>query len=159
MQFFKKDSGKKTFQYAEALDVALCYGWIDSQMKSYDKESYIQKFTPRGAKSIWSKRNKTHVARLLKEKRMTPAGLAQIDAAKKDGRWKGAYDSPKKMQVPPDFLQLLSKNKKAFSFFKTLNKANVYAITWRLQTAKKPETREKRMHTILEMLKKSQKFH
>lgn len=159
LRFFKKDSGKKSFHYAEALDTALCFGWIDSQAKTYDADSYIQKFTPRGGKSIWSKRNREHVARLIKEKRMMSAGLAQVEAAKQDGRWDGAYDSPKNMQIPTDFLKELKKDKKAYAFFKTLNRANTYAIAWRLQTAKKPETRAKRMQAILAMLKKGEKFH
>jgi uncharacterized protein YdeI (YjbR/CyaY-like superfamily) len=159
VRFFKKDSGKKDFTYAEALDVALCFGWIDSQLKTYDKESYIQKFTPRGPKSVWSKRNKEHVARLIEEKRMKPAGLAQVKAAQRDGRWEGAYDSPKNMQAPADFMRELKKNKNAHAFYKTLNRANQYAIGWRLQTAKKLETRQKRMRAILAMLAKGQKFH
>ena len=149
LQIFKKDSGQRTVTYDEALDVALCFGWIDGQKKSYNKESFLQKFTPRRPKSVWSKRNQEHVARLIKSKRMKPAGLKAIEAAKKDGRWAQAYDSPKNMSVPKDFLNELSKNKKAKEFFETLNKANLYAIAWRLQTAKKTETREKRMKAML----------
>ncbi len=159
VRFFKKGSGEKTIKYAEALDVALCYGWIDSQVKSYDIKSYIHKFTPRGPKSIWSKVNIGHVARLTKAEKLQPAGIAKVEAAKKDGRWEQAYDSPKNMQVPEDFLIQLKKHKKAYVFFKTLTKANVYAIAWRLQTAKKVETRQKRMVTILEMLKTGKSFH
>ena len=159
MQFFKKGSGVKTITYAEALDEALCYGWIDSQTKSLDDRSYLQRFGPRKPKSIWSKINRQHIARLIKEGRMAPAGLAHVASAKADGRWKSAYDSPKNMAVPNDLLKVLARHKKAEQFFKSLNKANVYAITWRLQTAKKPETRKKRMDLILEMLKKGQKFH
>lgn len=159
MRIFKKDSGEKTVTYAEALDVALCYGWIDSQKKSYDAKSYIQKFTPRGSRSIWSKVNIGHIDRLTKAQKMNPAGIAQVEAAKKDGRWEQAYDSPKNMKVPEDFLVLLKKHKKAYAFFKTLTKANTYAIAWRLQTAKKVETRERRMVTILEMLKTGKTFH
>ena len=159
LQMFKKDSGKRTVTYDEALDVALCYGWIDGQKKSYDKESFLQKFTPRRPRSVWSKRNQDHVARLIKSRRMKPAGLKAIAAAKKDGRWERAYDSPKNMTIPEDFLKELSKNKKAKEFFGTLNKANLYAIAWRLQTAKKPETREKRKQAILAMLAKGEKLH
>jgi uncharacterized protein YdeI (YjbR/CyaY-like superfamily) len=159
VRFFKKGSGKKTITYAEALDVALAYGWIDSQLKAYDTASYLQKFTPRGPKSIWSKTNTEHVARLIKEKKMRPAGMIQVEAAKKDGRWQSAYASPKNMDVPADFLKKLKKNKSAAKFFKSLNKANVYAIAWRLQTAKKPETRAKRMKAILEMLASGKSFH
>ncbi len=159
LRFYKKDSEVETITYAEALDVALCYGWIDGQKQKYDKESYILKFTPRRARSMWSKRNREFVARLIKEKRMQPSGLKQIEAAKADGRWAQAYDSPANMTVPEDFLKELSKNKKALAFFQTLSKANTYAIAWRLQTAKKPETREKRMKALLEMMKKGKKIH
>ncbi len=159
IRLFKKNSGMDTITYAEALDVALCYGWIDGQKKTYDEESWIQKFTPRRPKSLWSKRNQEHVARLIKSGRMKAAGLQQVEAAKADGRWEQAYDSSSNMEVPEDFLKKLAKHKKAETFFKTLNKTNTYAIVWRLQTAKKPETREKRMTAILEMLKKGEKFH
>lgn len=159
MRLFKKDSGEKTITYEEALDVALCYGWIDSQKKSYDAKSYLQKFTPRTSKSIWSKVNIGHIDRLTKAQKLQPSGIAQIEAAKKDGRWDQAYDSPKNMKVPEDFLVQLKKYKKAYAFFKTLTKANLYAIAWRLQTAKKNETRQKRMGVILEMLKAGKSFH
>ena len=159
LKFFKKNSGIKTITYDEALDAALCYGWIDSQLQKYNDKAYLQKFTPRRAKSIWSKRNREHIERLIKQKRMQPAGLKQVEQAKQDGRWNQAYDKPSAMEMPEDFLQELAKDKKAESFFKTLTKANTYAIAWRLQTAKKPETREKRMKTILAMLSKGEKFH
>ena len=159
MQLFKKKSGIDSVTYSEALDVALCYGWIDGQKKPYDAESWLQKFTPRRPKSIWSKRNREHVARLEKSGKMKAAGIKQVEAAKADGRWEQAYDSPSNMVVPVDFLKELAKNKKAETFFKTLNKTNTYAIVWRLQTAKKPETKNKRMKAILEMLKKGEKFH
>lgn len=159
LRFFKKGSGKKTVTYAEALDEALCYGWIDSQLKKYDEASYLQKFTPRRSKSVWSKLNIQHVERLSKAGKMKPAGLQKVEEAKKDGRWEQAYDSSGKMTVPADFLKQLAKNKKAKAFFETFNKANTYAIAWRLATAKKPETREKRMKAILAMLAKGEKFH
>ncbi len=159
VKLYKKDSGKKGMTRAEALDEALCFGWIDGQSKSGDDKYWIQKFTPRRAKSLWSKINREHVARLIKEKRMQPAGLKEIEEAKKDGRWEQAYDSPKNMEVPADFLKELKKDKKAYEFYKTLNKTNLYAIGWRLQTAKKPETRERRMKTLLEMMKDGKKIH
>ena len=159
LQFFKKASGKKTITHAEALDEALCYGWIDGQSKSYDDESWLQKFTPRRARSVWSKVNIQNVERLIQAGKMKPAGLQQIEAAKLDGRWERAYDSPSNATVPDDFLQELEKDKKAKAFFDTLNKANTYAIIYRLQTAKKPETRQRRMRAILEMLSKGEKFH
>lgn len=159
VRFFKKASKKKGITYGEALDAALCYGWIDSLVHKYDADSYIQKFSARGPKSIWSKKNRQNVARLIKAKKMQPAGLLQIKAAKKDGRWAGAYDSPANMKIPADFLKELKKNKKGYEFYKTLNRANLYAIGWRLQTAKKPETRARRMQAILEQLAAQKKFH
>lgn len=159
LQFFKKGSGIASVTYAEALDVALCFGWIDAQLKSIDELSYKQHFTPRRARSIWSKRNIEHIARLTKDGRMKPAGLKQAEAAKADGRWEQAYDSPGNMNLPDDFLIQLSKNTKAFAFYESLNKANKYAIAWRIQTAKRPETREKRTKEILEMLDRGEKFH
>ena len=159
LRFFKKDSGIATVTHDEALDEALCYGWIDGQLKKCDDKSWLQKFTPRRSKSIWSKRNADRAVELIKLKRMKPAGLKEIENAKSDGRWEKAYESPKDMTIPEDFLKRLSKDKKSQKFFETLNRANKYAISWRLQTAKKPETREKRMINILEMLSKEEKFH
>jgi uncharacterized protein YdeI (YjbR/CyaY-like superfamily) len=159
LRIFKKDSNKATITYDEALDEALCFGWIDGQKKAYDEKSWLQKFTPRRSKSIWSKRNKTRVTQLIEEKRMQPSGLKEIEAAKKDGRWDKAYDSPSQMEIPADFLSILRKDQQSYEFFKTLNKANTYAIAWRLETAKKPETREKRMQILLKMMKRRQKLH
>jgi len=159
LRFFKKGSDVDSVTHDQALDEALCYGWIDGQIQKHDDKSWLQKFTPRRAKSIWSKRNIEHVARLTKAKKMKQAGLRQIEAAKADGRWEMAYDSPSNMRMPQDFLERLAENKKAEAFFKSLTRANTYAIGWRLQTAKKPETREKRMKAILQMLAKGEKFH
>ncbi len=157
--FFKKGSGREALTYAEALDVALCYGWIDGQAKKRDELSYLQKFTPRRPRSVWSKRNTEHIERLIEAGRMKPAGLKEVEKAKADGRWQRAYDSPGNMTIPQDFLEALSRNEKAKAFFETLNKTNTYAIAWRLQTAKRPETREKRMKAIIEMLERGEKFH
>jgi uncharacterized protein YdeI (YjbR/CyaY-like superfamily) len=159
LRFFKKDSGVASVTHDEALDKALCYGWIDGQLQKYDGQSWLQKFTPRGTKSIWSKRNIEHVTRLCKANKMKPAGLKQMELAQADGRWAQAYDSPRAMQVPEDFLDRLARNKKAQKFFGTLNRANLYSIAWRLQTAKKPETREKRMKAILQMVARGETFH
>jgi uncharacterized protein YdeI (YjbR/CyaY-like superfamily) len=159
LRLFKKNSGVKTITYLEALEAALCYGWIDSQVKKYDDKSYVQKFTPRRSISIWSKINTERIKRLIKEGKMKPAGLAQVEQAKKDGRWDKAYDSPSNITLPEEFLKALEKDKKAQTFFKTLNKTNTYAIAWRLQTAKKPETKARRMTEILAMLAKGEKFH
>ena len=122
VRFFKKNSGIASITYAEALDVALCYGWIDGLLKKHDENSYLQKFTPRRPKSMWSKRNVEHITRLETEGRMKPSGIIEVEKAKRDGRWERAYDSPGKMVVPVDFIELLSKNKKAFEFFESLNK-------------------------------------
>jgi uncharacterized protein YdeI (YjbR/CyaY-like superfamily) len=159
MRIFKKGSGKTSITYAEALDQSLCYGWIDGQRRSNDEYSWLQKFTPRRAKSGWSKINTEHAERLIKVGQMRRAGLNAVEAARADGRWQAAYVSQRKASAPEDFLKALAKNKKAKAFFETLNKANVYSIVYRLQTAKKPETREKWMRTILEMLDRSEKFH
>ena len=159
IRLFKIKSGVPTITYAEALDAALCYGWIDGQKKTYDTESWLQKFTPRRHKSIWSKRNREHIERLDKSGMMKPAGIKEVEAAKADGRWEQAYESSANMTVPTDFLKELARDKKTEAFFKTLNKTNIYSIVWRLQTAKKTETRNKRMKAILEMLKKGEKFH
>lgn len=160
LRIFKKNvSGEETVSYKEALDEALCFGWIDGQKKAYDADSWLQKFTPRTDRSLWSKVNREHVERLTHEGRMQPAGLAAVEAAKNDGRWGKAYDSPSTMSVPADFLKALAKNKKAKLFFDTLNRTNLYSIVWRLQTAKKPETRQKRMDAIIAMLSRSETFH
>ena len=158
LRIFKKASNEKSVSYAEALDEALCFGWIDGQKNTYDPESFLQKFTPRRPKSMWSKRNREHVARLIKEKRMTRVGLKVVQSAKKDGRWDAAYDSPSNAVIPKDFLDALSKNKEAKKFFDTLNKTNRYSIVWRLQTVKKPETRAKRMGIILDMMAQGEKL-
>jgi len=159
IRFYKKDSGVKTVTYDEAVDIALCYGWIDGVKYKHDAQSYKLKFTPRRARSIWSQKNVERVARLTKEKRMKPAGFTQVENAKADGRWDCAYASAATMVIPDDFLKLLSKDKKAKAFYDTLNKTNLYAIGWRLQTAKKPETREKRMQAILKMMKEGKRLH
>jgi uncharacterized protein YdeI (YjbR/CyaY-like superfamily) len=159
LRIFKKSSSEKTVTYAEALDQALCYGWIDGQLKPHDAQSWLRKFTPRRPRSGWSKINTQHVGRLTKAGAIAPAGLAAVQAAKADGRWQAAYASPRNARPPVDFLKRLARNKKANAFFKTLNKANVYAIVYRLQTARKPETREKRMRMILTMLARGKSFH
>lgn len=154
----KKGSAGKSPIYAQALDVALCHGWIDGQKRRHDESSWLQRFTPRGARSAWSKKNTEHAERLVRTGKMKKAGLAEIKAAKKDGRWKAAYDSPSTASIPEDFLKALKRNKRAEAFFNSLNKANLYSIAYRLQTARTPETREKRMKLILEMMAKGEKF-
>lgn len=159
VRIYKKGSGVPTVTYAEALDEALCFGWIDAQKQPYDEHSWLQRFTPRRPKSGWSKRNTEHAERLIRSGEMTPAGLREVEAAKADDRWRAAYDSPARAAVPEDFLRLLAKNRRAHALFAGLNKANLYAIAYRLQTAKKPETRETRMRAIIEMLARGEKFH
>jgi uncharacterized protein YdeI (YjbR/CyaY-like superfamily) len=159
LRIYKKASGTPTVTYAEALDVALCFGWIDGLKRSYDEESFIQRFTPRRARSVWSKVNVGHVERLTREGRMRPAGKAALEAARSDGRLAKAYDSPKNAKVPEDFLRALKRDKKAYAFFQTLSRVNHYAIAYRLQTAKKPETRERRMKQFLEMMARGEKIH
>jgi uncharacterized protein YdeI (YjbR/CyaY-like superfamily) len=159
LQLEKKDSNRRSLTYAKALDAALCHGWIDGQKKANDGRSWLQKFCRRGPKSGWSKRNTEHVERLIKAGKMKTAGLAAVEAAKEDGRWKAAYDSQGNSKIPADFLKALGRGKKALAFFNSLNKANLYSIAFRLQTAKTPETREKRMRAILEMMAKGKKFH
>ncbi|MGH9802318.1 MAG: YdeI/OmpD-associated family protein, partial [Blastocatellia bacterium] len=159
MRLAKKASELKSANYAEALDVALCYGWIDGQKKSYDADSWLQKFTPRGAKSIWSKINREKAQELIEAGRMKPAGLKTIESAKQDGRWEAAYDSQSKATVPDDFQAELDRSPKAKSFFATLNSVNRYAILFRIQTAKKAETRAKRIQQFIQMLEKNEKIH
>ena len=159
IRFFKKSSGVSTVTYAEALPVALAHGWIDGPLKKYDDHSWIHKFCPRRPRSLWSKRNRDLAEALIKSGKMKPAGLKEVEAAKADGRWDRTYDSPSQMQIPEDFVIALAKNKKACRFFQTLNKTNRYAIAWRLQTAKKPQTREKRMSAIIQMLAEGKAFH
>ena len=159
LMFAKKNADKLTVTYAEALDISLCYGWIDGQKNPFDEQYWLQKFVPRQAKSIWSKRNIEHTERLIKEGKMQPAGLNAIEAAKANGNWEKAYDAQSNMTIPEDFLKALNKNKKALAFFKTLNRTNLFSIAFRLQTAKKEETRLKRITSIISMLEREEKFH
>jgi uncharacterized protein YdeI (YjbR/CyaY-like superfamily) len=159
MKIAKKASGIPTVTYAEALDEALCLGWIDGQKKSFDETAFLQKFTRRGKRSIWSKINVGHVARLEKEGRMKPAGLAAVDAAKADGRWEAAYHSSSTAAMPEDFLTALAQESDARAFFETLTKTQRYSFFFRITTAKKAETRSKRITDFVAMLKRGEKFH
>lgn len=159
LKIAKKASGKHSVSYLEALDVALCYGWIDGQKQSYDAEYFLQKFTPRRPKSVWSKVNVENIARLTASGLMQAGGLAAVEAAKADGRWDQAYDSSRTIEVPEDFQTALDKNLKAKAFFATLNKTNTYAVLWRIQTAKKPETRRARIESLISMLEAGEKLH
>ena len=155
----KKNTGAVSITSDEALEVALCYGWIDGLINKFDDKYYLTRFTPRKSKSIWSKRNVELVEQLTHKGKMHASGLALIETAKANGSWYAAYDGSKEMQMPEDFLRELAKDKEAQEFFNSLNRANTYAIAWRIQTAKKPEMRKKRMESILEMLKRGEKFH
>ncbi len=159
LRIYKKDSGVATITYAQALDEALCYGWIDGQKKGYDELSFLQKFTPRRPRSMWSKRNIDNVQRLTAAGLMTEAGLQEVRNAQADGRWAAAYDKPSEMQVPKFFLDMLQQHPKAQAFYKELNKANTYAIAWRLQTAKTEAARQKRAEKLIAMLDAGQKLH
>lgn len=159
LKLAKKDSGISSVTYDEALNVALCYGWIDGQKKGFDDKYWLQKFTPRGPKSIWSKINTEKAERLIASGEMKPAGLKAIELAKQDGRWDAAYASQKNIAVPDDFQAALDKNKKAKAFFATLNSVNRYAILFRIQTAKRAETHAKRIQQFVEMLERNEKIH
>lgn len=159
LRFAKKASDVQSVSYVEALEEALCHGWIDARKKGESETTWLQLFTPRTAKSIWSKINREKATTLTKAGRMKPAGLAQIERAKKDGRWDSAYDSPASAKAPPDLEAALAQNARAKAFYATLNSQNRYAILFRLQTAKKPETRLKRIQRFVEMLEKHEKLH
>jgi len=159
LRFFKKHTGKQTFAPAAALDEALCWGWIDGQARPFDDDSWLQRYTPRRVRSAWSKRNRDLVARLEAEGRMQPSGRAQVEAAQADGRWARAYDSPANAEVPADFLRELRRHKGALAFFRSLNRANVFAVVYRLQTAKRPETRQRRLAQLVQMMKEGRKPH
>ncbi|MDQ3939982.1 MAG: YdeI/OmpD-associated family protein [Actinomycetota bacterium] len=147
----KKGSGIKSVTYQEAVDVALCYGWIDGVVRRLDDDFYLQRFTPRRSKSKWSKINRAKVEQLIKDGKMKPAGLAEIERAKADGRWDAAYDSPSTMDVPDDLRRELDKNPRARRFFETLSKSNRYAVLYQIHDAKKPETRARRIKKFVEM--------
>ena len=159
LQIAKQGQGVITVTYAEALDVALCHGWIDGQKQTFDAQFYLQRFTPRRPRSVWSKINVGKVEALIAAGRMQPAGLREVEAAKADGRWQAAYDSARTMDVPAELATALAKNSKAKAFFESLNKTNHYAVCWRVQTAKKPETRAARVQKLVDMLARGEKIH
>ena len=159
LRLAKKGSGVPSVSHSEALEAALCHGWIDAQKKGETGTTWLERFMPRAPKSIWSKINREKAVALVKAGRMQPAGLAQIERAKKDGRWKAAYDSPASAKAPPDLEAALDQNRRAKAFYATLDSQNRYAILFRIQTAKKPETRLKRIARFVEMLEKHEKLH
>jgi uncharacterized protein YdeI (YjbR/CyaY-like superfamily) len=159
LKIAKKGSGETTVTYAEALEVALCHGWIDGQKGALDAAFFIQRFTPRGPRSKWSKINVDKVEALAKAKRMRPSGLAEVEKAKADGRWEAAYEGQRTITVPDDLQKELDANPKAAAFFATLSSVNRYAILYRIQDAKKPETRARRIEKFIGMLERGETVH
>lgn len=159
LKIAKKDKGVVSVTYAEALDVALCHGWIDGLKRACDDQYFLQRFTPRRPKSLWSKINVGKVERLIGEGRMQAGGLREVEAARADGRWQAAYHAASGMEVPPELAAALAKNAKARRFFEQLDGTNRYAFCWRVHTAKKPETRNARAAKFVEMLARGEKIH
>lgn len=159
IKFARKGSGVASVTYMEALHAALCFGWIDGQARSLDAAWYLQRFTPRRARSIWSKRNRVFATALIESGRMQPAGLREVERAKADGRWDAAYDAPSTASVPDDLRAALDAEPAAAACFETLNAQNRYAILHRVQTAKKPETRARRIETFVALLARGETLH
>ncbi|HYJ22310.1 MAG TPA: YdeI/OmpD-associated family protein [Solirubrobacterales bacterium] len=155
----KKGSGERSVTYAEALELALCFGWIDSQKRGLDEKFFLQRFTPRRPRGRWSRINRDKVEGLLAAGTMRPAGLAEVEAAKADGRWEAAYEGQRTAKVPADLQRELDASEAAREFFATLDSANRYAILYRLDEAKKPETRERRLRKFVAMLERGEKIH
>lgn len=159
VQIAKKNSGIISISYQQALDVALCYGWIDGLKNKFDEKTFIQRFTARKPNSKWSKINRTKAEQFITEGKMRPSGLAAIEVAKQKGTWDTAYDSQSSITIPEDFQSELDNNPQAAEFFKTLESVNRYAILYRLQTARTPELRAKKLKHFIEMLLRKEKIH
>lgn len=159
LKMAKKSSGIPSVDYAQALESALCYGWIDSQKAPAEGDFWLQRFTPRGPRSKWSKINRERAEALIEAGRMRPPGLKQMELARADGRWEAAYESQSRITIPEDFQAELEKEPQARAFFDTLNSTNRYAILYRIQTAKKPETRLARIRKFIEMLLNGQRIY
>jgi uncharacterized protein YdeI (YjbR/CyaY-like superfamily) len=159
LKIAKKGSGTTSVTYPEALEEALCHGWIDGQKGALDEVFFLQRFTPRGPRSKWSKINVEKAEALIKARRMRAAGLAEVEKAKADGRWEAAYDPQSQATVPEDLQEALDKNPKAAAFFATLTGANRYAVLYRIHEAKKPETRAKRIEKFVAMLERHETVH
>jgi uncharacterized protein YdeI (YjbR/CyaY-like superfamily) len=159
VRIYKKDSGTPTVTWNDCVVASLAWGWIDGQKKSLDEVSFLQRLTPRRARSSWSRRNREHAERLIAEGRMQPSGLAHVEAARKDGRWEKAYAGSAAMVIPDDFLKELRKNPAAKKLYATLDRRNLFVIYHRLQTAKRPETRTKRIAAMLAQLASGKAFH
>jgi uncharacterized protein YdeI (YjbR/CyaY-like superfamily) len=159
LKIAKKDSGIASVSYAEALELALCFGWIDSQKRGFDEQYFLQRFTPRRPGGKWSQINREKAEALIAAGTIRPAGLAEVEAAKADGRWDAAYAGQRTAEVPDDLQRELDRNKAAADFFAELDSANRYAILYRLEDAKKPETRERRLRKFVAMLERGEKIH
>lgn len=159
LQIAKKGSKFQSATYGEALDVALCYGWIDGQKRPQDEEIWLQRFVPRSKRSLWSKINREKALVLIASAEMKPAGLLAIEQAKQAGRWDTAYESPRGAEVPSDLQAALDASPMAKAFFETLDKANRYAVLWRIQTVKRAETRVRKIGHFIEMLERKEKIH
>jgi uncharacterized protein YdeI (YjbR/CyaY-like superfamily) len=159
VRIYKAGSGQRSVTWTDCVVEAIRFGWIDGLKQSGDEYSYLQRLTPRRAGSSWSTKNREHADRLIAEGRMTTAGLAHVEAARADGRWDAAYEGSAAMAIPQDFLDALAALPEAEAFFRTLDRKNLYAIYYRLQTAKRPETRARRMQLILEQLLRGERFH
>ena len=159
LKFATKGSSAASVTYAEALEVALAWGWIDGQRGKHDDGWWVQKFTARRARSIWSKINRDKALALIATGRMHPSGLAAVERAKREGRWETAYDSHSQARVPPDLAVALKADSRAAQFFDTLDSNNRYAVLFRIQTAKKPETRAMRIERFVAMLSRHEKLH
>lgn len=159
LQIAKRGAEEPSVTYAEAVEIALCWGWIDGQKKGLDDQHFLQRFTPRRARSVWSKVNVEKVAALIAAGRMQAPGLAQVEAAKADGRWARAYDGARTSVVPEDLQAALDAQPHAKAFFATLNASNRYAVLWRIQTAVKPETRTRRIEQLVDMLARGETVH
>ena len=155
----KKSSGLKSVSLSEALDTALCYGWIDGLRKSLDEQTFLQRYTPRGARSVWSKINRAKALALIDQGRMQPSGLAAIEQAKRNGRWESAYDSFRTATLPAELRKALDRKPRAKAFFGKLSSQNRYAILFRIQTAKKPETKQKRIDEFVAMLERGETLY
>jgi len=159
LKIAKKGAEERSITYAEALDLALCFGWIDSQKRGFDETYFLQRFTPRRPRGRWSKINREKAEALLEVKRMRPTGLAEVEAAKADGRWAAAYEGQRTAKVPEDLQRELDASPAAAEFFAGLDGANRYAVIYRLNEAKKPETRERRLRKFVAMLERGEKIH
>jgi uncharacterized protein YdeI (YjbR/CyaY-like superfamily) len=159
LKIAKKGSGIESVTYAEALELALCFGWIDSQKRGFDEEFFLQRFTPRRPRGKWSRINRDKAQELIASGSMRPAGLAEVEAAKADGRWEAAYEGQRTAKTPDDLQRELDSNPAAREFFATLSSANRYAIVYRLNEAKKPETRERRLRKFVAMLERGEAIH